>query len=316
MKMKCEAVLYASELKNLSGRTIEIIGYYVTRKPTMTKKGEPMMFGCFLDREGFFFDTNHFPEAAKKYPFRGAGCYLIKGKVAEEFGFYSINVEEMHKIDYLMYEEDAETKARSKPDPVIVPPVVPASKQFEYKLAIIPPPHLQREVMLLKKKFHRQFDHYQSVISKPEIVLATFQESDAKENDFIRKIAEAVSGIYPVKISLEDFDALSSSVFIKVMNPEFINDITEVFSKQLRIQQGESQFYFQPQLFIARGLKREKLARASAEFCGLKYAASFVATEIVLLKREANVRFAQYEAVRGFKLDGKPAAAGHGNVRK
>lgn len=310
------AWLLASDLKNLSGKIIEITGYYVTRKPTITKNGEPMMFGCFLDRDGYFFDTNHFPEATKKFPFRGAGCYLITGKVTEEFGFYSINVEEMHKMDYLMYEEDAETKARSKPDPVMVPPVVPASKQFEYKLAIIPPPHVQREVMSLKKKFHRQFDHYPSVISKPEMVLCKFQESDAREADIIRRIAETVSGISPVKISIEDFDTLSSSVFIKIRNPEFINDITETLSKQLKLQQGESQFYFQPRLFIARELEREKLARASAEFCEQKYTASFVAAEIVLLKREVEVRLAKYQAVRSFKLDARPATAGQRDFRK
>ena len=311
-----DALLLASDLKKLACKNISIIGYYVTRKPTMTKNGEPMMFGCFLDRNGYFFDTNHFPEATKKFPFRGAGCYLVKGKVAEEFGFYSINVEEMHKIDYLMYEEDAETKARSKPDPVIVPPVVPASKHFEYKLTIIPPPHVQREVMLLKKKFHRQFDHYQSVISKPEIVLGKFQESDAKETEIIRKIVEAVSKISPVKISLEDFDARSSSVFIKILNPEFINDVTTELSRQLKLTPKQSQFFFQPQLFIARGMEREKLSRASAEFCEQKYAASFVAAEMVLLKREANVKFAKYEVVRGFKLTGKPTAAGQRDFRQ
>lgn len=112
-----------------------------------------MMFGCFLDREGIFFDTNHFPEATSKFPFRGAGCYRVKGKVAKEFGFYSINVLEMHKIDYVMYQDDAETKARSKPDPVIIPPVVPASKLCEYLLVISPPPHIDKEVMLWKKNF-------------------------------------------------------------------------------------------------------------------------------------------------------------------
>ena len=90
---------------------VEIIGYYVTRKPTVTKKGEPMMFGCFLDREGAFFDTNHFPEATRKFPFTGSGCYLVKGKVTEEFGFHSINVTEMHRLPYLMYSNDAMSSA-------------------------------------------------------------------------------------------------------------------------------------------------------------------------------------------------------------
>ncbi len=51
-----------------------------------------MMFGTFIDQRGSFFDTTHFPKVCADFPIRGKGCYLIKGKVAEEFGFYSVDV--------------------------------------------------------------------------------------------------------------------------------------------------------------------------------------------------------------------------------
>src|SRR6185295_5486791 len=114
---------------------------------------------------------------------------LVKGKVAEEFGFYSINVLEMHKIDYLMYEEDAETVARSKPNPPMGPVIVPAVRECEYLLVINPPPHINREVMLLKKTFHKQFDHYQAVASKPHFTLGNFLTCEANEGEIIRQIA-------------------------------------------------------------------------------------------------------------------------------
>ena len=40
-----------------------------------------MYFGTFLDRDGDFIDTVHFPPVAAKYPFRGKGIYKITGKV-------------------------------------------------------------------------------------------------------------------------------------------------------------------------------------------------------------------------------------------
>ncbi|HKR03956.1 MAG TPA: DNA polymerase III subunit alpha [Bacteroidia bacterium] len=95
----------ASELKNHTGKIIEITGYYVTSKHTQTKHKEHMMFGTFLDREGFFFDTVHFPKIAAQFPFTGRGCYCIKGKVAEEFGFYSLDVVEMKRLDFISKEE-------------------------------------------------------------------------------------------------------------------------------------------------------------------------------------------------------------------
>ena len=46
----------------------------------------------FLDEQGEFFDTTHFPPSLEKYPFRGRCVYCLDGKVAEEFGFPSLEV--------------------------------------------------------------------------------------------------------------------------------------------------------------------------------------------------------------------------------
>jgi DNA polymerase-3 subunit alpha len=60
-----------------------------------------MWFGTFLDVEGNFFDTVHFPNSTPTYPFRGAGCYLMEGKVVQEFGFASIEVLKFAKLPIL-----------------------------------------------------------------------------------------------------------------------------------------------------------------------------------------------------------------------
>jgi len=60
-----------------------------------TVKNTLMSFGTWLDKDGHFFDTVHFPTALKNYPFRGVGVYAIRGKVVQEFGFISLEVMEM-----------------------------------------------------------------------------------------------------------------------------------------------------------------------------------------------------------------------------
>ncbi|HEY0768953.1 MAG TPA: hypothetical protein VGD31_01280, partial [Sphingobacteriaceae bacterium] len=49
--------------------------------------------------EGNFFDTVHFPNSTPTYPFRGKGCYLILGKVVQDFGFPSIEVVKFAKLE-------------------------------------------------------------------------------------------------------------------------------------------------------------------------------------------------------------------------
>ncbi len=94
-----ESNLLVTDFPKLSGQTIEITGYLVTTKQTRTKTNQRMMFGTFIDRNGLFFDTTHFPRVLFDFPLRGKGCYKIKGKVAEEFGFYSIDVSSIEFLE-------------------------------------------------------------------------------------------------------------------------------------------------------------------------------------------------------------------------
>ncbi len=88
----------AKDLIGNVGKQIRILGYFVATKYVRTKRGDYMNFATFLDTNRDFFDTTHFPEQLRNYPFRGTGVYLILGKVVEEFGFPSIEVEKMAKL--------------------------------------------------------------------------------------------------------------------------------------------------------------------------------------------------------------------------
>jgi DNA polymerase-3 subunit alpha len=88
----------ARDMINHKGKSVRMVGHLVTIKYIKTIKKEWMNFGCFIDPEGSFFDTTHFPQSLKQYPFKGAGTYLILGKVVEEFGYPSIEVEKLAKL--------------------------------------------------------------------------------------------------------------------------------------------------------------------------------------------------------------------------
>jgi hypothetical protein len=74
-------------------KKVKLTAVLVTIKYVWTIKKEVMHFGTFLDDTGNFIDTVHFPDSLKQYPFTGDGVYLIMGKVVEEFGHPSIEVE-------------------------------------------------------------------------------------------------------------------------------------------------------------------------------------------------------------------------------
>ncbi len=90
--------IMARDMKRYCGKKVKILGNLAVIKNVITVKKEWMHFGTFLDAEGEFFDTVNFPISLKNYPFKGYGIYLILGKITEEFGFPSIEVEKMAKL--------------------------------------------------------------------------------------------------------------------------------------------------------------------------------------------------------------------------
>lgn len=105
-----DAAVLARDLPGLVQKKVVVYGYYVTAKNTSTHKGERMHFGTFLDRNGDFIDTVHFPPVAQRYPFRGRGVYRLSGKVMEEFDAISIEIDRMEKLDMMQdprYAEEA-----------------------------------------------------------------------------------------------------------------------------------------------------------------------------------------------------------------
>lgn len=90
--------IQAGGLAGAVGKTVRMAGVLVTIKYVRTIKSEIMHFATFFDSEGEFFDTVHFPDTVRSFPFRGRGVYLLLGKVVEEFGFPSVEVIKMAKL--------------------------------------------------------------------------------------------------------------------------------------------------------------------------------------------------------------------------
>jgi DNA polymerase-3 subunit alpha len=80
------------------GKNVCIVGYLITVKHAITSRGEKMHFGTFIDIEGKWIDTVHFPPSVRAFPFSGPGCYLLHGKVTQEYDFISVEINEMKRL--------------------------------------------------------------------------------------------------------------------------------------------------------------------------------------------------------------------------
>lgn len=90
----------ADALTSYHKKTVRMLAYLISRKHVPTKKGE-MYFGTWIDAEGNFFDTAHFPDSLKAYPFQGGGCYLLSGTVEVDYHFPTITIHKMAKMPFI-----------------------------------------------------------------------------------------------------------------------------------------------------------------------------------------------------------------------
>jgi len=106
--------LRAEHLTRFVGKIVSIEGYLITTKKTNTSGGKQMYFGNFLDYDGDFIDTVHFPPVARRFPFRGKGIYRITGKVTEEFECINIDVIKMERLSIIEDPRYADSRTAQK----------------------------------------------------------------------------------------------------------------------------------------------------------------------------------------------------------
>lgn len=88
----------AKNIGEHAGKDIKMLGYLITTKPVRTIKNEMMFFGTFIDVNGDWLDTVHFPDVNHHYPLGGKGFYKMNGKVVEDFGVFSLEVKYCKKV--------------------------------------------------------------------------------------------------------------------------------------------------------------------------------------------------------------------------
>ncbi len=97
LQTKYRGTVMAKNLTNHHKSQVKMLAYLISRKHVPTKRGT-MFFGTWIDAEGEYFDTAHFPSCLEQYPFQGGGCYLLLGTVEVDFHFPTITIHKMAKM--------------------------------------------------------------------------------------------------------------------------------------------------------------------------------------------------------------------------
>lgn len=90
-----------NDMVKLRGKQVRMLGIFVCLKYVRTSNSQIMNFMTWIDSEGNFFDSVHFPDTLKEYPFRGFGVYLLLGIVDVEFGYPVLRAQKLAKMPFM-----------------------------------------------------------------------------------------------------------------------------------------------------------------------------------------------------------------------
>lgn len=97
LETKYRGAVFVKDLLKFHKRQVKMLAYLISRKHVPTKKGS-MFFGTWIDVNGDYFDTAHFPDSLKEYDFQGGGCYLLLGTVEVDYHFPTVTIHKMAKM--------------------------------------------------------------------------------------------------------------------------------------------------------------------------------------------------------------------------
>lgn len=100
LQTKYRGHVMAKDLNQQHKRQVKMLAYLISRKHVPTKRGT-MFFGTWIDANGDYFDTAHFPNSLEHSPFLGGGCYLLLGTVEVDYHFPTITVTKMAKMPFI-----------------------------------------------------------------------------------------------------------------------------------------------------------------------------------------------------------------------
>jgi 2'-5' RNA ligase len=164
----------------------------------------------------------------------------------------------------------------------------------KYFIAIVPPEPLQNNLMELKRELSVRYATKGALRSPAHITLhMPFELEGQKELRFLNAIQQLSFSLRPFEISLSGFDVFEPRVlFVDVLTSEQLLLLREMLVEWVKTQfsifnQSDDKRGFHPHITIAfRDFKKPMFYQAWNEFRERKFSASFLCTEIHLLKLE------------------------------
>ncbi|MEP6648251.1 MAG: 2'-5' RNA ligase family protein, partial [Saprospiraceae bacterium] len=193
--------------------------------------------------------------------------------------------------------------------------VMPGYKITDYML-ILPLPHeLSEKIGVIRDNFNEKFK-VPSTPSKPNLMIASFKQFAMMEERIINRLHTIAMGYPPFKVELRDFGSFPShTIYIgvtsKIPVQGLVKKVRSDAQALLKLDNDNKPYFaLEPHLTIGRKLKPWQYEKAWLEYSTLHFTGRFIASEMVLLKRNEGDR--SWQLARHFEFQNLPVETKQG----
>lgn len=178
-------------------------------------------------------------------------------------------------------------------------------KVNEYLLILQPHEDLYNKIVDIKQAFAKQFDCKMAMYLKPHLTLTVFVQYAMMESKIIHRLQNIAAQQSSFKIDLNGFGSFPShTIYINVQtkNPiiDLIKELKQAQSLLKLNAEHKPHFITEPHISVARKLLPRQYEKAWIEFQQKNFTASFMANEMILLRR--NEQQKAYQLIKKFPL--------------
>jgi 2'-5' RNA ligase len=189
-------------------------------------------------------------------------------------------------------------------------PLIPVYPATEYMLVLSPDEHLQDRIARVRQAVAEKTGTRAST-RKAHILLARWQGWDMQEERLMQRLHVLSMEQYPFQVQLEGFSGFPSHTwYIPVATREPILRLVAAVRKNKRLMQSadtDPYFIHEPHLPLTRGLTPGQYEQVMQHFGSRHFHASFVADNMLLLKRRAGGQ--AYQILSRYAFEHLPVTA-------
>lgn len=172
---------------------------------------------------------------------------------------------------------------------------IPGCRINEYMLVLNPHEDLRNKITRVRNEFSETYKNSAALLSKPHIALVRFTQLEMMEERIINRLKVVGMGFRPFKVALKDYGSFPShTIHINVTTKAPVNNLVREIRSAQRLMKLDNEhkphFIDEPFIVIGRRLLPWQYEKGWLEFSHRQFTGSFIADNMLLLKRRLGDR--------------------------